>query len=910
MSREGKRGGRSGFEGSPRSATAASSPRRANRSRGGDVPPPEESDSGIRVLVRVRPFNQRETEEARGDAAVAREEGREPVPLSSVVEAEADCQTVCLLDHLAGFTDKHTFSFDYCFTPFQPRSITFDDQSDGSDSEEVRQGSQEAVFARTGLPALQSAWEGYNACVFAYGQTSSGKTYTMMGTKQEPGIIPRLCRALFERVEEVEEKVQAGDKKKSAKVTVTFMEIYNEQVKDLLRPPERGPKVYASRFDEKHIGAEYQTLRVRHHPLQGPFVEGITKKDCVSWAHCVQLIRLGTQARAHAATHMNEASSRSHAIFQLCVTQTEQLGAKLKGEPICSNRMSKLNLVDLAGSERLRKTDVKGKHMLEANHINKSLMTLRKVIDTLVANMTAGREHQRLPPYRESLLTWILADNFGGNAKTVMVANVSPYWKNSLETESTLRYATTAKGIVNRVRVNEDASAKLIRELQSQVRSLQEAKVRAEAAAADTQGERQRIRELEEEILLSNKAIDELRDREQDLEKMTERFKRAEEELVREREQWKARAEKLEGESQALRAALEEMTTSGGGRQSLPPQPLGSGSALKSKKAEHFWLDEAGQPAEAEEARRGSERRVSRRRPEVDDLPPRRHTDDLDRPRRRRRPSREGSTVHRRESLGSIERSAGAEPRRRRRSRDGEGSPKRERRGQPLTNSAELKPTPATSPPPPEFGRRAKRRDEGGAQSCPPPPRRRQTPPEPPPQRSGSMGSHSPGTPQSHPQPTPAQPTPTQSRSSPQPTAGPVQPPPAPATAGHSSSRPAAVRPRVHADTAPTQPRDALDDCMPPALPEMHRASAPTNQQMIAFTEIDDNKDAFDALFKSPSTALLRSRADGKASDGHGQYTPPPRSQGRAVTEPQPHSAPVQTAGPPAGDALDAFTSP
>ena len=248
-------------------------------------------------------------------------------------------------------------------------------------------------------------------------------------------------------------------------------------------------------------------------------------------------------------------------------------------------------------------------------------------------NAQRGLKDAKLPPYRESLLTWILADNFGGNAKTVMIANVSPFYQNISETESTLRYATTAKGVVNRVRVNEDASAKLIRELQTQIRDLQrEAKQAAEMSASAT-----RIKELEEEITLSNKAIEELRDREQDLQKMTEAFMKREKELLEERAKWKAKARELEGETQQLRAKIEKLqqpattttttttTSNPAATPSLPnihtktiPDPLQetgsdddlplsqqpSSTSLRGTRLSkaHFWLDDNGLPEGGQQA--------------------------------------------------------------------------------------------------------------------------------------------------------------------------------------------------------------------------------------------------------------------------------------------------------------------
>lgn len=158
------------------------------------------------------------------------------------------------------------------------------------------------------------------------------------------------------------------------------------------------------------------------------------------------------------------------------ITHTEAVGAKVRGKTVINHRVSKVNLVDLAGSERLVNTGVSVKHVTEASHINQSLSTLRKVIDALIQNSkvmkdAAAKKVKVVIPYRESLLTWILADNFGGNSKTVMVATVSPASASWHETESTLRYATLARSVVNRVRVNEDASTKLIRELQAQTQA-------------------------------------------------------------------------------------------------------------------------------------------------------------------------------------------------------------------------------------------------------------------------------------------------------------------------------------------------------------------------------------------------------------------------------------------------------
>eukprot|EP00759_Apiculatamorpha_spiralis_P029293 PhF_6_TR31503/c3_g1_i4/m.46382/K17914/KIF13; kinesin family member 13 len=478
-------------------------------------------------------------------------------------------------------------------SPFQPGGVTLesgngkrslldngDDDDDDEDEEDKAEVAQEQCYALAGAPILQASWQGYNGCVFAYGQTNSGKTYTMMGTKRDPGLIPRLCRQLFERLEDQTEAEQTSGKKKTTSVQVTYMEIYNEQVRDLLKPrPKQAQQRFNSRFDQ-HAIDEYQSLKVRQHPLHGPFVEGITKVEVRSWLECVQIIRAGNELRTQTNTNMNENSSRSHAIFQVVVTHTEAMGAKVRGKEVTNHRVSKVNLVDLAGSERIVKSGVQGKHVTEATHINQSLSTLRKVIDTLITNykiktQTNGVKKSQQPlviPYRESLLTWILADNFGGNSKTVMIATVSPASSSWHETESTLRYATLARGVVNRVRVNEDPSTKLIRELQAQLKALQEemVQVRVGTMSAVPDEARQaaqveRVKDLEEQIEMNNKAIDELHSREDTLRSEMLEYKSREQALLKQQEElrkgeayWRNKAMQLTEESEKLRLELEK----------------------------------------------------------------------------------------------------------------------------------------------------------------------------------------------------------------------------------------------------------------------------------------------------------------------------------------------------------------
>eukprot|EP00744_Colponema_vietnamica_P010579 GILI01014937.1.p1 GENE.GILI01014937.1~~GILI01014937.1.p1 ORF type:complete len:628 (+),score=92.91 GILI01014937.1:274-1884(+) len=369
------------------------------------------------------------------------------------------------------------------------------------------------------------------------------------------------------------------------------MEIYNEQVRDLLKSRPKGKILkFASRFDAKDNDAdEYQQLKVRQHPLHGPFVDGITKLDVDNWLECVKIIRAGNELRSSAATDMNDQSSRSHAIFQIVLTQTEALGAKVRGKEVTNHRVSKINLVDLAGSERTTKTNVTGKHLLEANNINQSLSTLRKVFDALIAK--SKKPSQTLViPYRESLLTWILSDNFGGNSRTVMIANVSPHESNYLETDSTLRYATLAKGIVNRVKVNEDPSTKLIKELQTQLKLLQDEVVKHQASGGGVGAnlpflDDARLQELENQMEENRRAMEELHSREEGMRQLIQESRLREEQLLVEREnlasseeRWRKEAQRLMKEKDTLQATLSSIAEKN-------PQLL----LANSKEAATFW---------------------------------------------------------------------------------------------------------------------------------------------------------------------------------------------------------------------------------------------------------------------------------------------------------------------------------
>uniref|UniRef100_A0A452UQP9 Kinesin family member 13A n=1 Tax=Ursus maritimus TaxID=29073 RepID=A0A452UQP9_URSMA len=318
---------------------------------------------------------------------------------------------------------------------------------------------QEVVFKCLGEGILEKAFQGYNACIFAYGQTGSGKSFSMMGSAEQLGLIPRLCCALFKRISLEQNESQ------TFKVEVSYMEIYNEKVRDLLDP--KGNR---------------QSLKVREHKVLGPYVDGLSQLAVTSFEDIESLMSEGNKSRTVAATNMNEESSRSHAVFNIIITQT---------------------LYDLQSGnsgEKVSKVRAAGERLKEGSNINKSLTTLGLVISSL-ADQAAGKGKNKFVPYRDSVLTWLLKDNLGGNSQTSMIATISPAADNYEETLSTLRYADRAKRIVNHAIVNEDPNAKVIRELREEVEKLKEQLSQAEAMKAP---------ELKEKLEESEKLIKEL----------------------------------------------------------------------------------------------------------------------------------------------------------------------------------------------------------------------------------------------------------------------------------------------------------------------------------------------------------------------------------------------------------------
>lgn len=328
-----------------------------------------------------------------------------------------------------------TFSFDYSYwSHTTPEDPSF--------------ASQNLVYNDIGKEMLAHAFEGYNVCIFAYGQTGAGKSYTMMGKQEEgqEGIIPMLCEDLFEKIND-----DCNKEKLSYSVEVSYMEIYCERVRDLLNPKNKG------------------NLRVREHPLLGPYVEDLSKLAVTSYTDIADLMDAGNKARTVAATNMNETSSRSHAVFTIVFTQKKHDSET----DLSTEKVSKISLVDLAGSERADSTGATGTRLKEGANINKSLTTLGKVISAL-AEVSKKKKKSDFIPYRDSVLTWLLRENLGGNSRTAMVAALSPADINYDETLSTLRYADRAKNIKCNAVINEDPNNKLVRDLKDEVSRLKE----------------------------------------------------------------------------------------------------------------------------------------------------------------------------------------------------------------------------------------------------------------------------------------------------------------------------------------------------------------------------------------------------------------------------------------------------
>lgn len=317
------------------------------------------------------------------------------------------------------------FIFDHCIKPNQDNAY---------------------LYEQIGDPLLEHALDGYNVCMFAYGQTGSGKTHSIIGRDDDPGLTHLFVANLFDRVSYLTKQDSVR-----VKVECSYYEIYNEKIHDLLSNDSKTP------------------LRVREHPINGPYIVDLSTIECSSYHDVVYWINMAQKRRLTACTSMNQKSSRSHTIFTLNITQDKDLDDEFK-----QSITSKVNIVDLAGSERTHVVNATGIRLKESVLINKSLLTLGKVITQLAEYDFVKGTSNTCIPYRESVLTWLLKESLGGNSKTTMIATVSPASCHQEDTLTTLRYAATARRVVNIVRINEDPKIRRIRELEHEVEVLKQ----------------------------------------------------------------------------------------------------------------------------------------------------------------------------------------------------------------------------------------------------------------------------------------------------------------------------------------------------------------------------------------------------------------------------------------------------
>ncbi|XP_044316591.1 osmotic avoidance abnormal protein 3 [Drosophila rhopaloa] len=360
----------------------------------------------IKVVVRCRPMNQMENESK----------------CENIVEINE--YAVSVINPLARHIPKKMFIFDSAYN-----MITNTDE----------------IYNEMCYSLVESTIDGYNGTIFAYGQTGCGKTHTMQGdgnwsNSKNSGIIPKCFEHIFERIS------MATDVRFLA--FVSYLEIYNENIRDLLNTNESTSMLNHSLKEIPGIGVSVPTLTT--HSV-------INAKQCYDW------LNLGNKNRVTAATLMNKKSSRSHTIFTITLEQSPFFTSIVAENDLGGIRRGKLSLVDLAGSERQLKTGARGERLKEASKINLSLSALGNVISSLVDGKS------KHVPFRDSKLTRMLQDSLGGNTKTLMISCISPSNTNYDETISTLRYASRAKKISNKPKINEDPKDATLRQYQNEI---------------------------------------------------------------------------------------------------------------------------------------------------------------------------------------------------------------------------------------------------------------------------------------------------------------------------------------------------------------------------------------------------------------------------------------------------------
>ncbi|XP_051951696.1 kinesin-like protein KIF3C [Xyrauchen texanus] len=427
----------------------------------------------VKVVVRCRPMNRKE----------------ESTGYDSIVEMDVKLGQVALRNPKAGPGELiKTFTFDAVYDACSKQSDLYD--------ETVR-------------PLIDSVLRGFNGTIFAYGQTGTGKTYTMQGQwldAERRGIIPNSFEHIFTHI--------SRSQNQQYLVRASYLEIYQEEIRDLLTKDHS------------------KKLELKESADSGVYIKDLSSYVTKNVKEIEHVMNVGNQARSVGFTNMNEHSSRSHAIFIITV-ECSQLGPDGQNHI----RVGKLNLVDLAGSERQTKTGVQGERLKEATKINLSLSALGNVISALVD----GRSSH--VPYRDSKLTRLLQDSLGGNAKTIMVATLGPASYNYEETLTTLRYANRAKNIKNKPRVNEDPKDALLREFQEEIARL---KAQLDKRGMITRRKR-RSRRLGKIGEGGEEEVEEGEEEEEEDEEEEESVEKEAQEYIKEQQ------EKLEREKEAIR---------------------------------------------------------------------------------------------------------------------------------------------------------------------------------------------------------------------------------------------------------------------------------------------------------------------------------------------------------------------
>ncbi|PVI04279.1 kinesin family protein-like protein [Periconia macrospinosa] len=449
-----------------RASTASTPSLRASEPIGFMAPPPMAEDPGnVKVVVRCRAFVRREREKGT-QCLIRMDPATNKTTLFAPVEGDENASR----------------------RVYEDKEFTFDKSFWSHDESDPHYAHQEDVYRSFGEEFLDHNFNGYHTCIFAYGQTGSGKSYTMMGSPENPGLIPRTCEELFERIRD------EPTPNTSYHVQVSYFEVYNEHVRDLLVARTALPNY----------------LKIRDSPKDGVYVQGLTEVEVKSYSDVERLFKQGDLSRTTASTKMNDTSSRSHAVFTIRLKQITH--SLLSDETI--ERTARMRLVDLAGSERAKSTEATGQRLKEGGQINKSLTTLGRVIAALSdpkRHNPKGRRPREVVPYRDSVLTWLLKDSLGGNSKTAMVACIAP--ADYDETLSTLRYADQAKRIRTRASVNEDCMSAAqrdaqISEMAEQIRSLQ---VSVNAASQRKREEATELEEYQRQVALMQRLMEENR---------------------------------------------------------------------------------------------------------------------------------------------------------------------------------------------------------------------------------------------------------------------------------------------------------------------------------------------------------------------------------------------------------------